>query len=469
MLSSRCESSAQVLVVDDEPAMQRYMQSLLEAERHRVETAGSGADALQRVHHRPTPDVVLLDLLMPGLDGLQTLKQMRQTNPALRIVMLSCVTDSRKVVEAIRLGAVDYISKPFGKPDLDNVLQPLLAAASRQPRSSGDVIEEVGGGVFFVTATAELHKLRAQAELIAQVDIPVLMLGESGTGKEVFARIVHQASPRARGPFLKVNCAAVPEDLLESELFGYEPGAFTGATQAKPGRFELCQRGTILLDEIGDMPPTLQAKLLHILQDGQFSRLGGRSVIKADVRVLAATNVDIGQALAARRLREDLYYRLSGFVLRLPPLRERPADIALLLRYFMGSLAERFACPALPISQTALDACTDYSWPGNIRELENFVKRCLVLQEFTHPGSDAGFSSRPEGQPGMLAASAGGRGLKSLARSARENAEAHAIIRALQQTNWNRRQAAEQLKISYKALLYKIREYEITPAIGPVL
>ena len=382
--------------------------------------------------------------------------------------MLSCVTDSRKVVEAIRLGAADYISKPFCKPDLDNVLQPLLAAASRQPRSSGDVIEEVGGGVFFVTATAELHKLRAQAELIAQFDIPVLMLGESGTGKEVFARIVHHASPRARGPFLKVNCAAVPEDLLESELFGYEPGAFTGATQAKPGKFELCQRGTILLDEIGDMPPALQAKLLHVLQDGQFSRLGGRSVIKADVRVLAATNVDVGQALATRRLREDLYYRLNGFALRLPPLRERPSDIALLLRYFMSSLAERFSCPPLPISQAALNACMNYSWPGNIRELENFVKRCLVLQEFTHPGSDASFSSRTGVQPGMMTASRDGGGLKSLARSARGDAEVRAILRALEQTNWNRKQAAERLKISYKALLYKIRDYEIAPASEPV-
>jgi len=296
----------------------------------------------------------------------------------------------------------------------------------------------------------------------------VLMLGESGTGKEVFARIIHQSSPRARGPFLKVNCAAVPEDLLESELFGYEPGAFTGATQAKPGKFEMCQGGTILLDEIGEMSPALQAKLLHILQDGQFSRLGGRSVIKADVRVLAATNIDVSQALAARRLREDLYYRLNGFTLRLPSLRERPADIALLLRYFMGTLAERLACPALPISQAVMDACRDYSWPGNVRELENFVKRCLVLQEFTHPGSDAGFSSRPGGQPSTMATSRGTDGLKSLARSAREEAEAHAILRALQQTNWNRKQAAEQLKISYKALLYKIRDYEIAPAVGPV-
>src|SRR5690348_9890745 len=226
-----------------------------------------------------------------------------------------------------------------------------------------------------------MHKLRAQAELVAQVDIPVLLLGESGTGKEIFARIIHAVSPRVHGPFLKVNCAALPEDLLESELFGYEPGAFTGATQVKPGKFELCNKGTILLDEIGEMSPILQAKLLHVLQDQQFSRLGGRSVIHTDVRVIAATNVPIRQAIATKRLREDLYYRLSGFTFRLPPLRERKADIALLLRHFMATLAERYACPALPISPAALAACVSYPWPGNVREMENYIKRCLVLQE----------------------------------------------------------------------------------------
>ena len=463
MLSSKRDPPASVLVVDDEPAMQRYMQTLLEGEGHRVETAGSGSDALRRVHRQPSPDLILLDLLMPGLDGLQTLQQMRQIDPRLRVVVLSCVSDSRKVVQAIRLGAADFVSKPVRKQDLENVLQPLLAAPLRHTSSSGEVIEDVGGGVFFVTAAAELQKLRAQAELVAQVDIPVLMLGESGTGKEVFARIIHQASPRARGPFLKVNCAAVPEDLLESELFGYEPGAFTGATQAKPGQFEMCQRGTILLDEIGEMPPALQAKLLHVLQDGQFSRLGGRALIKADVRVLAATNIDIPQALAARSLRQDLYYRLNGFTLRLPPLRERPSDIPLLLRYFMASFAERLACPALPISPADVDACRNYSWPGNVRELENFVKRCLVLQEFIPPSADLGSPAvaRPQ-----AAAGKGASGLKSVARSARQDAEADAIRRALRQTNWNRRQAAEQLKISYKALLYKIREYELLPPVS---
>jgi two-component system response regulator AtoC len=411
--------------------------------------------------------LVLLDLLMPGLDGLETLQQMRQINSAVKVVMLSCVIDSRKVVQAIRLGAADYVAKPFRKHDLDNVLQPILTARRAQPPRCQEVIEEVGGGAFFVAAAAEMHKLRAQAEVVAKVDIPVLLLGESGTGKEVFARIIHHTSPRAGGPFLKVNCAAVPADLLESELFGYEAGAFTGAIQSKPGKFELCNKGTILLDEIGEIPPVLQAKLLHVLQDGQFSRLGGRSVLKADVRVVAATNINITRAIAGKRLREDLYYRLNGFTLRLPPLRERKADIGLLVRYFMGTLAERFACPALPISQAVLDGCLNYSWPGNVRELENFVKRCLVLREFTSPTSGLCLENHGKTQSAPVRDSASG--LKSVARSAKGDAEVQAIIRALQQANWNRKRAAALLEISYKALLYKIREYEIEPTADVVI
>ena len=466
MLSPNFESPANVLVVDDEQPMQAYARALLEPEGYQVKTVSSGADALYLVRQGQSPDVVLLDMLMPGLDGLQTLEKMHQVDPALKVVMLSCVSDSRKIVEAMRLGAADYISKPFRKDDLQNVLQPLLVSPPRQQTWTGELTEDLGNGVFFVTATPEMHKLRAQAELVAQVDIPVLLLGESGTGKEIFAHIIHLVSPRAQGPFLKVNCAALPEDLLESELFGYEPGAFTGATQVKPGKFELCNKGTILLDEIGEMSPSLQAKLLHVLQDQQFSRLGGRAVIRADVRVIAATNVPIKQAIATKRLREDLYYRLSGFTFRLPPLRERKADIAILLRHFMATLAERYACPALPISPAALEACVGYPWPGNVREMENFIKRCLVLQEFTPP------MSQTFGVNGVRAAESVARGgsqvngLKSVARSAREDAEASAIIRALKETNWHRKQAADRLEISYKALLYKIREYAIEPPTG---
>jgi transcriptional regulator with PAS, ATPase and Fis domain len=313
-----------------------------------------------------------------------------------------------------------------------------------------------------------MRKIRSQSALVANVDIPVLLLGESGTGKEVLGRLIHKLSPRAHRTFLKVNCAAVPADLLESELFGYEPGAFTGATHAKPGKFEICNKGTILLDEIGEMPPLLQAKLLHVLQDQQFSRLGSRSVIKVDVRILAATNINIPEALANKRLREDLYYRLNAFTLQLPPLRERKEEIPILLKHSMTRMAERYARPPLPLTPQLLQACQDHNWPGNLRELNNFLKRYLILGDETL--AIAELQPKNDGTGGLRADSAGKNGdaggLKSLARNAKDEAEAEAIMQALEQTNWNRKQAAAVLQISYKALLYKIRQYGIADAKG---
>src|SRR3977135_1888961 len=327
-----------ILLVDDEPGMLRYIRTLLEVDEYTVETASTGEEALARVQKGLQPDLVLLDLLMPGIDGLQTLEQLRQIRPGTKVVMLSCVSDTRKVVQAIRLGAHDYLTKPFQKSELDTVIDQCLG--KNQQNYPGEV-EEVGDEVFFVAASPVMRKLRSQAALVANVDIPVLMLGESGTGKEVMARLIHKLSPRAHRTFLKVNCAAVPADLLESELFGYEAGAFTGAPHAKPGKFELSNKGTIMIDELGEMPPSLQAKLLHVLQDQQFSRLGGRSVIKVDVRILAATNINIAEALATKRLREDLYYRLNAFTLLLPPLRVRKEEIPVLLKHSMTRRAER--------------------------------------------------------------------------------------------------------------------------------
>ncbi len=367
---------AKILLVDDEPGMLRYIRTLLEVDDYKVETASTGEEALARVEKGMVPDLVLLDVLMPGIDGLETLEQLRRMKPGLKVVMLSCVNDARKVVQAMRLGAHDYLTKPFQKAELDAVIDQCLGQGKQA--FTGEV-EEVGEDVFFIAASPAMRKIRSQAALVANVDIPVLLLGESGTGKEVLARLVHKLSPRAHRTFLKVNCAAVPADLLESELFGYEQGAFTGATHAKPGKFEICNKGTILLDEIGEMPPQLQAKLLHVLQDGQFSRLGSRSVVKSDVRILAATNIDIPEALATKRLREDLYYRLNAFTLHLPPLRERKEEIPILLKQFMSRMAERYARPPLPLSPSLLQACQDHPWPGNLRELNNFLKRYLIL------------------------------------------------------------------------------------------
>ncbi len=458
--------TANILLVDDEPGMLRYIRTLLEVDDYKVETASTGEEALNRVQKGLEPDLVLLDLLMPGIDGLQTLEQLRGLRPGVKVVMLSCVSDTRKVVQAMRLGAHDYLTKPFRKAELDAVIVQCLG--STELPHTGE-IEELCDDVFFVAASPPMRKIRSQAALVANVDIPVLLLGESGTGKEVLARLIHKLSPRAHRTFLKVNCAAVPADLLESELFGYEAGAFTGATHSKPGKFELCNKGTILLDEIGEMPPLLQAKLLHVLQDQQFSRLGSRSVVKVDVRILAATNINIPEALATKRLREDLYYRLNAFTLQLPPLRERKEEVPILLKHFMSRMSERYARPPLPLSPILLQACHEYSWPGNLRELNNFIKRYLILGDEKlainelQPKSD-GSGARFEPVPKSSGESVGG--LKSLARSAKDEAEAEAITRALEETNWNRKQAAALLKISYKALLYKIRQYGIAQSKG---
>src|SRR5579884_3083572 len=416
---------SKILLVDDEPGMQRYIKTLLEIDDHHVETASTGEQALELVQKGLQPNLVLLDLLMPGIDGLETLDGLRKLQPNMKVVMLSCVNDTKKVVQAIRLGAVDYITKPFQKAELDAVIDQCLG--TNQQNYTGEV-EDLGEETFFVAASPNMRKLRSQAALVANVDIPVLMLGESGTGKEVMARLIHKLSPRAHRTFLKVNCAAVPADLLESELFGYEAGAFTGATHSKPGKFELCNKGTILLDEIGEMPPLLQAKLLHVLQDQQFSRLGSRSIVKVDVRILAATNINIPEALATKRLREDLYYRLNAFTLNLPPLRERKEEIPILLKHFMSRMSERYARAPLPLTPTLLQACQAYSWPGNLRELNNFLKRYLILGDENLAVSE--LLPRNDGTGGLHGDSPRGpesTGLKSLGRSAKDEAEAVAI------------------------------------------
>ena len=458
--------SPRILVVDDEPSMLRFLRTLLEVEAYRVETATSGAEAIQRIEQGLNPELVLLDVLMPpGIDGLETLEKLRQINPQLKVIMLSCVSDTRKVVQAIRLGAQDYLTKPFQQTELDAVIQQCLgSAAAVQVPVLGD-IEDLGDDVFFVAGSPDMRKIRSQAKLVSAVDIPVLILGESGVGKEVVARLIHKYSPRAHRTFLKVNCAAVPADLLESELFGYEPGAFTGATHAKPGKFELCNKGTILLDEIGEMPAQLQAKLLHVLQDQTFSRLGSRTVQKVDVRVLAATNINVQEAIAEKKLREDLYYRLNGFSITVPPLRQRKEEIPLLLKHMMAQTAERYGRAPLPISPSLLQACENYGWPGNLRELGNFVKRYLILGDESMAIAElqpvAGERARSFTASGS--APDASAGLKGLVRNMKDEAESEAISKALEQTNWNRKKAAVILRISYKALLYKIRQYDLHP------
>jgi DNA-binding NtrC family response regulator len=461
--TTELNSHSRILVVDDEPGMRKYLGTLLELEGYDVETADNGEQAVERLQHGDQPDLVLLDMMMPGIDGLQTIEQLRNIRSDLKVIMLSCISDTRKVVQAVRMGAYDYLHKPFKKAEFDalirNCLQssPVISTASDATQDT-DEFTRLSKDISFIVRSPEMRRIREQAAVVAKYDVPVLLLGESGTGKEVLAMFLHLSSTRANRPFMKVNCAAVPSELLESELFGYEVGAFTGATKAKPGKFEQCEGGTLLLDEIGEMPAALQAKMLHVLQDGQFSRLGSRSMTtKVDVRILAATNIDIQQALAAKQLRQDLYYRLNGFSLHLPPLRDRKEEIPVLLKHFIAQYADRFARPALEFSPGLLQACVRYPWPGNLRELENFAKRFVIL------GDEKAALADLQAGDSMTAGPQEATGLKSLARSVKNVAEAEAIARALQQTNWHRQKAAALLQISYKALLYKIRQYELQP------
>src|SRR5256885_4714336 len=338
----------------------------------------------------------------------------------------------------------------------------LMINSREMPPDSGGLAEELTQGFVFPENSPSAAKLRTSIRQVAQVDLPVLLLGESGVGKEVAARWIHRLSSRAHRSLRIVNCAALPAELLESEIFGYEAGAFTGAVRSKPGQFEMCNKGTLLLDEIGELPPSLQAKLLHVLQGGQFSRLGGRSLIEVDVRILAATNVNVPEALASKRLREDLYYRLSALTIHVPPLRERPEEIPIFLRYFMDRLAARLGRAPKTYPPRVLEACMRYSWPGNVREVENFVKRYLILgDEDLVVAVPASANQRTVNSLAKsTSAREMGRDLWSL-RAVKAEAEKEAILQALEETKWRRKDAAQRLRISMKALYNKLRLYRI--------
>jgi two-component system response regulator AtoC len=303
-----------------------------------------------------------------------------------------------------------------------------------------------------------MSDVREIIEQAARVDVTVLIMGETGTGKDVVARAIHEQSVRQSGPFVKVNCAAVPRELLESELFGHERGAFTGAHQLKIGKFESADRGTIFLDEIGDLHPALQGKLLHVLQDGQFSRVGGRSTVKVDVRVLAATNQDLEQAVAGGRFREDLYYRLNVIQVMVPPLRERPEEIPVLADYFMHRYSQLFRRETLQMPAETMQRLIRHRFPGNVRELENMIKRMIVLGDPLLRRSPLPGPAPTAEENGARTVKAATTSLKDIARRAAQTAEKEAILQALEQTQWNRVRAAKLLEISYRALLYKIKD-----------
>jgi two-component system, NtrC family, response regulator AtoC len=475
-----------ILVVSNESETVHSVSSALATNSYNTEGVAFGATAVARIYRNPQPDVVLMEFGNGHNEGLQTLQRFLELRPDLRVIVLSKGNDSRPVVEAIRIGAHDYINVPFGEAELRQLLTRHVNAACDVNSTTKESVEDVGGGYLFISASPLMQKIRLQAELLANIDVPVLILGESGTGKEVAAHLIHKLSARSDRRLLKVNCAALPGELLESELFGYERGAFTGAMRTKAGMFELCDKGTILLDEVAEMSANLQAKMLQVLQDKRFFRLGGEATVEVNVRILAATNVNVQQALAERRFREDLYYRLSAFTISLPPLRERQDEIPVLLRQFMQRIAVQYSRVPLPFSKQLMDACLHYAWPGNLRELQNFVKRYLVMADEAvamrelranqrrQPVSVAGFSELrvprvASTQDSSTTPADRARDLKFLVRNLKDETEIQAISKALAETNWNRKKAARLLHISYRGLLYKIGRHGITRISQPDL
>jgi DNA-binding NtrC family response regulator len=451
-----------VLVVDDSEGVRSYLASLLELRGFSVDTAGDGRSALALLQAGADPDVVLLDVMMPGLDGLETLRRLRETHPRLPVVMLSVVSRATTIVAAMQLGASDYLNKPFEEEELARALERVQGGAeAREARAAGSFEGPLWGG----RAMAGVRGVLAQ---IADTDVTVLIQGESGVGKEIVARAVHETSARREGPFVKVNCAALPGSLLESELFGYERGAFTGAVSRRAGKFETASGGTIFLDEIGEMSPEMQAKLLHVLQDGRFARLGGNQEISVDARVVAATHRDLS---AGSGFREDLYFRLNVVNVSIPPLRERREELPELIEHLLRRASQRYQRPAARLSARLLRLLERHPFPGNIRELENLLKRIVVLgsedavvrELMAREGTGVSVRRSFEQLLEEVEQSAGDLSLREVGRRASQEAERRAIERALYHAQWNRKQAARMLGVSYKTLLLKIRECGLEP------
>ena len=462
--------AASILVAEDEPEVRNYLELSLRCRGYTVRHAENGDEVLSCLKENSgTVSLILMDIMMPCRDGIDTLREIRRFDADLPVIMLSGVSSPDAIVEAMKCGADDFLAKPVGNEQLVEVIQRTLESRLMVHTPVKDVALPRGGQKLCASGPSWMKKIETHLRRIGASEAPVLLNGETGSGKEVLARMLHAGSPRAARPFLKVNCAALPSELVESELFGYEKGAFTGAFRSKPGKFDMADGGTILLDEIGDMDFKLQAKLLQVLQDQEFERLGGRGTIRVDVRVMAATHSDLEKAIRDGRFREDLYYRLNVINIVVPALRERPDEIPTLAEYFL----QKFAGPGAivpEITPTLSVALLRHHWPGNIRELENFMRKYLVLQDAEAAAEELRLKSQSRTRSAPVTSQPPASGTSSSVTApptlekvteAQKQAESEAILAALSRTRWNRKQAAAALRVDYKALLYKMKKLGI--------
>src|SRR5215467_12283889 len=376
-------SKRSILVVDDDRSVRSYLSDFLTSCGYSIECAESGDQAVARLSSGYVPSLMILDIVMPGINGIEVLENVKKINSSVPVIILSAAGQTKTVVDAMKMGAADFLVKPFEEQELELAIQNVLEKQKLKEevktlKRQLDSYVEAGD---ILSTNPKVLRIKEIAKQVADTDVPVLISGESGVGKEVLARYIHNNSSRHDKPFVKVNCAALPDDLLESELFGYERGAFTGAMNDKPGKFELADKGTLLLDEIGEMTPHLQAKLLHVLQDSEYTRLGAKRTIRIDARVLASTNINLEEHVASGKFREDLYFRLNVIRIDIPPLRERREDIPVLCNYFLCRYRDRYKSSVEEITPSLMDSFLRYDWPGNVRQLENAVKRYLILPD----------------------------------------------------------------------------------------
>ncbi|OLS01977.1 sigma-54-dependent transcriptional regulator [Tissierella creatinophila] len=446
---------SKILIADDEVNMIWALKKALTKEGYEIISAEDGLGALDSFK-KHEPDLVILDLKMPKMDGMEVLENIKNINPKIPVIMITAHGSTKLAVEAMKLGALDYISKPFDIEELRVVIRRAL-----EYKHLNDEVNYLRGKLKednpkIIYQSKIMEDLLNLVYKVAPTDATVLVLAESGTGKELIANALHEYSNRSKGPLIKINCGALPENLLESELFGYEKGAFTGAVSRKKGKFELAQGGTIFLDEIGEISESMQIKLLRVLQEKEFERVGGEETIKGDFRVIAATNKDLKMMVDRNDFREDLYYRLNVIPISIPALRHRRQDIPLLIDYFIGKYSGQMGKPKMKISKVALEKMMNYEWKGNIRELQNIIERCVILswgQEITE-------DILPEDIKGTLNTFDSNYILPDEGILL-EDVERNLIIQALERTEFNQTKAAKLLGITRHTLIYRLEKYNI--------
>jgi two-component system response regulator FlrC len=440
-----------VLIVDDEEGIRTFIGEVLEGEGLRVTLAADGETAA-RLLDRESFHLLMTDLKMPGLDGMALLRKVRAESPETEVVVLTAHGTVAGAVEAMKLGAFDYLDKPLSGPDELRLVASRAIERRRLREESQRLHPAEDGSPVIVAQDRVMLDVLAQVKKVAPTDATVLLLGESGTGKEVIARALHRESKRASGPFVAVNCAAISETLLESEMFGHEKGAFTGAVATRRGRFELADRGTLFLDEVAELRPQLQAKLLRVLQERRFERVGGTRTIEVDLRIVAATNCDLAEEMRAGRFREDLYHRLAVFPIRIPPLRERLADILPLAEALLGRIARQMGRSPLSLDDASRARLVAYTWPGNVRELGNVLERAAILADGSVLGAQLILTGPPTTASQSPAIFSGER---------LEDMEIEAIRRMLATTGGNRKQTAARLGIGLRTLYDKLKVYDL--------